>query len=97
VIVKAGGATIHHIARELRAHREWLGPWRSIGRGPRLVRADPDAKLLVTDFLRGRLVEGTADEHRPDTYRQAGELLALLHGQSSLRDDALATGSRGTG
>lgn len=87
-IVKAGAAADHHLARELRAHRAWLGPWRAIGRGPRLVRADADAKLLVTEFLPGRLVEGTADEYDPGTYRQAGELLALLHGQTRVEDDA---------
>jgi hypothetical protein len=93
-ILKAGDAADHHLARELRAHREWLAPWRSIGRGPRLVRADAEAKLLVTDLLPGRLVEGTRDEHDPDTYRQAGELLALLHGQSSTQDETWEVGQQ---
>ena len=47
-IVKAGGADDHHIAREIRAHREWLSAWVDAGRGPQLIAADGEAKLLVT-------------------------------------------------
>ena len=80
-IVKAGGADDHHIAREVRAHREWLGPWVDAGRAPQLIAADGEAKLLVTRFLPGRLVLGTAYATDPEIYRQAGELLAALHSQ----------------
>jgi thiamine kinase-like enzyme len=52
------------------------------------VHADDDAKLLVTRHLPGNLVEGTDHELRADTYRQAGELLALLHGQHAVEDPA---------
>lgn len=85
-VVKAGGPDDHHMDRELRAHREWLGPWVSRGRAPRLVHADDEARLLVTRYLPGVLVSGTAAADDPDTYRQAGALLALLHGQAEQLD-----------
>lgn len=86
LIAKAGDERDHHIARELRAHREWLTPWTSQARAPGLLYGDFDNKLLVTEFLPGRLVEGTVHERRPDTYRQAGVLLAQLHAQLSVVD-----------
>ncbi len=79
--VKAADEHDHHLARELRAHRDWLAPWAARGRGPRLVHADGPARILVTGFLPGVLVEGTEHERDAATYRQAGELLAMLHGQ----------------
>jgi hypothetical protein len=82
-IVKAAGAADHHIERELRAHRHWLTPWTGIGRAPRMVRGDVDAKLLVTTYLPGELVTVPS----PDVFRQAGELLALLHGRPPIMDD----------
>lgn len=85
-IAKAGDEKDHHLARELHAHRLWLGPWTSLGRAPQLVHADEDAKLLVTRYLPGKLVEGSSDEWNPDVYRQAGDLLARFHGQFSVED-----------
>lgn len=85
-IVKAAGATDHHLARELLAHRDWLHPWTSTGRAPTLAHADLDARILVTRYLPGDLVLGTPSADEPDTYRQAGELLALLHHQAQLSD-----------
>ena len=87
-IAKAGDATDHHLARELRAHRNWLTPWTTIGRAAELLHADEDAKLVVTRYLPGELVESTPYEWTLDTYHQAGELLAMLHQQSAVRDDA---------
>ncbi|GHD36376.1 hypothetical protein GCM10007147_43690 [Nocardiopsis kunsanensis] len=87
-ILKAGDGNDHHLAQEIRAHHRWLRPWTSIGRAPELLGADRRAKLVVTRYLPGRLVEGTEDEHRPQTYRQAGRLLARLHGQESIDDPA---------
>jgi thiamine kinase-like enzyme len=58
--VKAGGEGDHHMAREIRAHREWLGPWVSRGRAPEMVHADLDALVLVARWLPGRLVETSA-------------------------------------
>lgn len=85
-IVKAGGGGDHHIARELHAHQHWLEPWTSRGRAPALEHADRQAKLLVTRYLPGQLVLGSGHEDDPRTYRQAGELLALLHAQAAVAD-----------
>lgn len=88
-IVKAGDERDHHLARELRAHREWLRPWTSRGRASELVHADDEARLLVTTYLPGELVQGTVHERRPDTYRQAGRLLRDLHDQLAVEDRQL--------
>ncbi len=87
LIVKAGGEGDHHIERELHAHRHWLGPWTAIGRAPALVHGDAEARLLVTQYLPGRLVLGGDHADDPAIFHQAGELLALFHGQSVSADD----------
>ncbi|WP_148614188.1 aminoglycoside phosphotransferase family protein [Nocardioides rubriscoriae] len=84
--VKASGPDDSHLAREVRAHQEWLGPWRATGHAATLVGADLEARLLVTTWLPGRLVEGTAAQGAPATYHQAGVLLAVLHGQLAVVD-----------
>lgn len=86
-IVKAGDAHDHHVARELRAHRSWLRPWTAHQRAPELVFGDAQAKLIVTRYLPGRLVQDSPDEWRPETYQQAGLLLAQLHGQLAVEDE----------
>ncbi|PUA79185.1 phosphotransferase family protein [Nocardioides currus] len=86
--VKAGSPSDGHMLREIRAHREWLAPWTSTGHAPPMVHADPDTLLLVTRWLPGRLVEDSTAQHDPDTFRQAGALLARLHGQLSVVDPA---------
>lgn len=86
-IVKAGGAGDHHIERELHAHVNWLKPWTSAGRAPILEYGDAAAKLLVTRYLPGELVLGTDYADAPCTYRQAGELLAVFHAQTTVTDD----------
>ncbi len=85
-IVKAGGERDHHIARELHAHRHWLGPWTSSGRAAALEHADANAKLLVTTYLPGKLVLGSRHADDPGVYRQAGELLAAFHAQATATD-----------
>lgn len=90
-VVKAGHAKDHHLAREIHAHRHWLTPWISIGRAPRLVRADEGAKLLVTRYLPGGLVQDSDYEQEPDIYRQAGELLARFHVQLTVEDAEFET------
>jgi hypothetical protein len=85
-VAKAGGEADHHLAREARAHQQWLRPWTSIGRAPRLVHADDEAKLLLTEYLPGSLVQGDEAEWQAGTYRQAGELLARLHAQPGIED-----------
>jgi thiamine kinase-like enzyme len=86
-IAKAGDEKDHHLARELRAHHNWLEPWTSRGRAPQLVHADTEVKLLVTRYLPGELVEGSEHEFRPDIYRQAGELLARSHEQLAVESE----------
>ncbi|MDP3894548.1 phosphotransferase family protein [Nocardioides sp.] len=86
-VAKAGDESDHHLARELRAHRNWVEPWASRRRAPRLVHADDDAKLLVTRYLPGELVEGGEHERLPGTYQQAGRLLAQLHAQVGIRGE----------
>ncbi|MEU6248583.1 aminoglycoside phosphotransferase family protein [Glycomyces sp. NPDC047010] len=86
VVVKAGGASDAHIAREIRAHREWTGPWVRRGRAARLLHADTGAKILVTEYLPGTLVQDTAAAADPDVYAQAGALLREFHGQAAADD-----------
>ncbi|MFE6971493.1 phosphotransferase family protein [Isoptericola sp. NPDC057653] len=89
VVAKAGGESDHHIAREIRAHREWTGPWLADAgdRVGRLLHADADARLLVTTYQPGRLVQDVpAAASDPGTYEQAGRLLAALHGQLAVED-----------
>ncbi|WP_284986105.1 aminoglycoside phosphotransferase family protein [Arthrobacter sp. fls2-241-R2A-172] len=75
-IVKAS-QTSHHVRREIAAYSRGMPGLE--GRVPSLVHASTDARLLVTRFLPGILVAGSPAEHIPDTYRQAGALLARLH------------------
>lgn len=79
-VVKAS-ETSHHIEREARAHRLMTAPLlaRTPPRTPRLLHADTRAGILACTWLPGRLVEGGPHERRPELFRQAGELLALLH------------------
>ena len=79
-VVKAS-ETSHHIQREARAHRQMTAPLlaRTPPRTPRLLHADTAAGILACTWLPGRLVEGGPHERRPELFRQAGELLALLH------------------
>ena len=87
-VVKAGGPDDHHMRRELRAHREWLAPWTVTRPGARALHVDDDASLLVvTRHLPGHLVEGAPEADEPDVFRQAGSLLALLHGQVAVPAD----------
>lgn len=79
--VKVFGPDNHHFERELRGHREYTGPLLPDRRVQRLVHADAGARVLVLTWLPGDLVEGGPAETEPDVHRQAGELLARLHGQ----------------
>ncbi|OZG28754.1 aminoglycoside phosphotransferase [Williamsia sp. 1138] len=85
-IVKAGGEKNGHIAREIRAHRRWTGPWVSKGHAARLIGADEAARVLVTTYLPGILVEGSSAQQDPDMYRQAGTRLADFHSQQQVFD-----------
>lgn len=93
-IIKAS-TTSHHIHREIAAHAAGLEGLD--GRVPALRHASAKSGILVTEFLPGTLVEGTPAENDPETYRQAGELLGILHrpaGASPHYAKALATKTR---
>lgn len=75
-IVKAS-TTSHHLRREIAALAPGLPGLH--GRAPVLRQASVKAGILVTEFLPGTSVEGSPAEYGPDTYRQAGVLLAKLH------------------
>lgn len=91
LILKAGADSDHHIRREIHAHLSWLGPWTIRGRAAVLRHFDAEAGLLVTSCLPGRLVLGTDQVDDPGLFRQAGQLLALLHAQATVQDDGYET------
>lgn len=66
-------------AMEVEGYR-WA-PVLGSGRAPRLEAADPDLRVVITSFLPGHVLTGVEldPEDERDAYRQAGELLALLH------------------
>lgn len=76
LIIKAS-ETSHHIRREIAAYSRGMPGLE--GRVPVLLHAAADARLLVTRFLPGTLVAGSNAEQDPETYRQAGSILAALH------------------
>lgn len=85
-VVKAGRSDDHHMGREITAHERWLTPWAAVDRAPRAVHRDREARLLVTTYLPGQLVLGTAAADDHAVFEQAGRLLALLHEQSAITD-----------
>jgi Phosphotransferase enzyme family len=86
VVIKAAGPGNHHIGREITAHLEFTDCLARTGHASRLVHHDRTANLLVTGYLDGVLVEGADEELAPDTYRQAGRLARLFHGQTARTD-----------
>lgn len=97
-IVKTFGPENQHFERELLAHSQFLAALRDRGAVPELLHVDEEERFLVTAYLPGDLVEDYDAEDRPDTYRQAGELLALFHGEtrkhSSVYMDRVLSGMR---
>lgn len=84
-IVKAarsGRPVSHHFTREIDAH---LGVLAGLARSgadmpvPALEYHDRALGLIVTRFVPGSLVLGTADEADPQIFEQAGRILARLH------------------
>lgn len=92
--VKAAGPGNHHLSRELDAHERWTGPLLDGGRAPRLVHADRAANVLVATWLPGELAQDGPAQHDPEVHRQAGELLARLHGQDARPDDGWEAAQR---
>ncbi|SNC60235.1 Phosphotransferase enzyme family protein [Kytococcus aerolatus] len=95
VIVKAAGPSNGHIAREIRVHRAWTAPWVASGRAARLLAADEELRVLITEYLPGELVEGTPAQEDPFTYEQAGRLIAAFHAQHSTVDPSWNDSLRG--
>ncbi|MGW8484113.1 phosphotransferase [Microbacterium sp. NPDC055903] len=86
-VIKAGGATNHHIAREASAHPDHTRELARTGHAARLRDSSTALRILLLDHLPGELVEGTDAERHPQTHRQAGALLRRLHGVET-REDA---------
>lgn len=87
LVVKAGGPSNHHIARELAAHPEHTSPLVDTGHAAGLLAADAELRIMLLDHLPGLLIEGTAAERNADTHRHAGALLRRLHDQAAREDD----------
>lgn len=85
-VVKAAGPSNHHIGREIDAHESSTQVWAREARAPRLVHADRFLNILITEYLEGSLVEGTAPEYHIGTYLQAGHLLHTFHTQTARTD-----------
>ena len=83
LVLKAAGPENHHIEREITAHEGFTASLAEDGGAARLLRSDRALRMLVTTYLPGVLVEGTAAEWQEDTYRQAGRLLARFHAQGA--------------
>ena len=86
-LVKTAAEGVRHIDRELAAFRSWLAPWTETGHAPSLVEADREARIIVMTHLDGEPASTSAAIHDPEIYRQAGELLAVFHGQASVEDE----------
>ncbi|MGO1621246.1 phosphotransferase family protein [Flaviflexus sp.] len=89
LIVKAGGPDNHHIAREINGHRDGIAVLAQRGLAPRLLRASPSHRILVTEYLPGELVDEGEMERDPNVLRQAGAVLGVLHGLKSQTDETL--------
>ncbi len=81
-VIKAAGPSSHHIGREIDAHEAWVEVWACQERAPRLLHANRSLNLLITEYLEGYLVEGSAAEYESGTYLQAGQLLREFHTQT---------------
>lgn len=89
IIVKAGGPDNTHIAREITAHRTAVPLLAERGWAPTLLHADRDARILVTTYIPGTLIDSGPLESDPAILRQAGEILAVLHGSDSKIDPTI--------
>ncbi len=86
-ILKSAGAVNHHFERELVAHSGPTAALVESGFGAALRFADSRARLMILEYLPGRLSEHTARELDPEFHRQAGHALRTLH-QGTGRLDA---------
>ena len=72
LIVKAGGPDNHHIAREINGHRDGIAVLAQRGLAPRLLRASPSHRILVTEYLPGELVDEGEIEEGPERPAASG-------------------------
>ncbi|MEP6478682.1 MAG: aminoglycoside phosphotransferase family protein [Rhodoglobus sp.] len=70
------GSTAHHVLREIDAHLELSG--RLGPAATRLRHSSAALSILVTDYLPGELVHGSASEWDPAIYEQAGRMLRRI-------------------
>lgn len=89
IIVKAGGADNAHIAREITAHQTAVPLLTERGWAPKLLHADCHARILVTTYIPGILIDSGPLESDPAVLRQAGEILAVMHGSDSRIDTTI--------
>ena len=85
-ILKASRVDNLHMTRETNAHHSATGVLIKAGRAAPLLHSDLDAQMLLLGYLPGTLIQDTPAEFEPDTYRQAGRLLRLLHDQPAQPD-----------
>lgn len=93
-VLKVYGPTMAHFDRELMGHLNWVAPLRDRGLAPSLIAYDSGEQMLLTQYLPGELVQGSPAATDPETFRQAGALLALLHDQASESDADYLTAQR---
>ena len=86
VVIKAAGPDNHHIGREITAYQGFTDCLASTAHASQLLHQDRTANLLVLRYIDGSLVEGSDSELTPDTYRQAGRLARVFHGQAERTD-----------
>ncbi|MGV2952106.1 phosphotransferase [Glutamicibacter sp. AGC46] len=80
-VLKTAGERNHHIIRELEAHRRYTRVLAEAGLAARLRFSSDVHRLAVLDYQPGELCVGTENEYAPDSHRQAGHALRLLHDQ----------------
>lgn len=85
-VVKAAGPDNHHLGREISAHESATHDLVERGYSSCLHASDRSTNTLITDFLPGRLVEGSSFELSYDIHAQAGAALRVLHDTDARAD-----------
>ncbi len=86
-VVKAAPHSNHHIGREITAHETYTEPLVRAARTGQLVGASRAVNVLITTYLPGTLVQGSAAKWASDIHTQAGSALLALHDQHARVDD----------
>lgn len=81
-ILKSAGPSNHHLTREFIAHAGYTGSLVERGIAAPLRFCDEPLRLLVLDYLPGRLIDHTPWAYEPDIHFQAGVALRLIHDQA---------------